>query len=278
MLALARDYSGRRTIGKSKLSNMPLQVRVLAHLEVTHRANLAFYLSIAELFSKEHAGNIGEDDANLLRVFTPILKLFTGKQAMEVVTEGLESFGGMGYIEGTMLPTLMRDAQVLSIWEGTTNVLCYDFVRALLKKENSIMPLQSLIKFFVSAFERIGTGEVNDKTFISSNKQIITSYLEIVAKLEEDTTVGFRKHLGELRTYCFGLARIYIATLLQLRALSSMRQNDIEISNRWTKRGLFISEDHDAKTDRRIGLDLDDTDQPRGVGDVDARGRLRARF
>lgn len=40
----------------------------------------------------------------------------------------------MGYIEGTMLPTLLRDAQVLSIWEGTTNVLCYDFVRALMKK------------------------------------------------------------------------------------------------------------------------------------------------
>jgi len=58
MLALARDYSGRRNIGKFKLNAMPLQVRVLAHLEVTHRANLTFYLSIAELFSKEHAGII----------------------------------------------------------------------------------------------------------------------------------------------------------------------------------------------------------------------------
>lgn len=70
----------------------------------------------------------------MLRIFTPILKLFTGKQAIEVASEGLEAFGGMGYIEGTMLPTILRDAQVLSIWEGTTNVLCYDVVRALLKK------------------------------------------------------------------------------------------------------------------------------------------------
>lgn len=46
-VALARDYSGRRTIGKAKLAEMPLQVRVLAHMEVTHRANLTFYLSIA---------------------------------------------------------------------------------------------------------------------------------------------------------------------------------------------------------------------------------------
>jgi len=39
----------------------------------------------------------------------------------------------MGFIERTGLPNLLRDAQVLSIWEGTTNVLCGDFVRAILK-------------------------------------------------------------------------------------------------------------------------------------------------
>lgn len=133
-IALARDYTSRRTIGKTQLNAMPLQIRVLSQMEVTHRANLIFFLSIAELISKEHSGRINEDEANIMRVFTPILKLFTGKQVMEVATEGLESFGGMGFIEGTMLPTIMRDSQVLSIWEGTTNVLCYDFVRALMKK------------------------------------------------------------------------------------------------------------------------------------------------
>lgn len=134
VIALARDYSSRRTIGRTKLSEMPLQLRVLSHMEVTHRANLIFYLSISMLMTKMQAETIKDDDANLLRIFTPILKLFTGKQVLEVCTEGLECFGGMGYIEGTMLPTLLRDAQVLSIWEGTTNVLCHDFVRALLKK------------------------------------------------------------------------------------------------------------------------------------------------
>jgi alkylation response protein AidB-like acyl-CoA dehydrogenase len=134
VVGLARDYASRRTIGKKRLSDMPLQLRVLAHMDVTHRANLLFYLSIGLLMTKHQADTIKEDEANLLRVFTPILKLFTGKQAMEVISEGLECFGGMGYIEGTMLPTILRDSQVLTIWEGTTNVLCYDFVRALLKK------------------------------------------------------------------------------------------------------------------------------------------------
>ena len=33
-------------------------------------------------------------------------------QAVSVVSEGLESFGGQGYMEDTGLPGLLRDAQV----------------------------------------------------------------------------------------------------------------------------------------------------------------------
>ena len=37
----------------------------------------------------------------LLRILLPLLKLYTGKQCMKVVSEGLESFGGQGYMEDT---------------------------------------------------------------------------------------------------------------------------------------------------------------------------------
>jgi len=55
----------------------------------------------------------------------------TGKQAVAVASEALEMFGGAGYIEDTGLPRLLRDAQVLPIWEGTTNVLALDALRGL---------------------------------------------------------------------------------------------------------------------------------------------------
>lgn len=116
LLALARDYSNRRVIGNIKLSENPLHLSVLSDMEVVYRGNLVFYLKIAELFSKEQAKIITAQEANLLRMMTPLLKLFTAKQAMEVVSEGLECFGGLGYIEGTGLPNILRDAQVLTIW------------------------------------------------------------------------------------------------------------------------------------------------------------------
>jgi hypothetical protein len=37
-----------------------------------------------------------------------------------------------------------------------------------------------------------------------------------------------------------------------------MRQVDIEISNRWAKRGLYTAERYKLKDDRTIGLDLND--------------------
>jgi len=48
-----------------------------------------------------------------------------------IASEALESFGGAGYVNDTGLPRLLADAQVLPIWEGTTNVLSLDTLRAL---------------------------------------------------------------------------------------------------------------------------------------------------
>jgi acyl-CoA dehydrogenase len=64
------------------------------------------------------------------------MKLTTGKQAVLVSSEVLETFGGAGYIEDTGLPVLLRDSQVLPIWEGTTNVLALDAIRALESGDN----------------------------------------------------------------------------------------------------------------------------------------------
>jgi len=69
-------------------------------------------------------------DAEQLRIVAPLAKLVTGRLAVASASEYLECFGGAGYVEDTGLPRLLRDAQVLPIWEGTTNVLSVDTLRA----------------------------------------------------------------------------------------------------------------------------------------------------
>ena len=64
---------------------------------------------------------------------TPVLKLFTAKECVALVSEGLESFGGLGYMENSRIPVILRDAQVLPIWEGTTSILSLDFANDIFK-------------------------------------------------------------------------------------------------------------------------------------------------
>jgi acyl-CoA dehydrogenase len=94
---------------------------------------LSFF--VVELIGKEESGAISQEEGHLLRMLTSINKLVTGKQGVVVASEVLEAFGGAGYMEDTGLPLLLRDSQVLPIWEGTTNVLALDTLRALAKEE-----------------------------------------------------------------------------------------------------------------------------------------------
>src|ERR1043165_5826643 len=128
-VALASDYGRKRVAFGAPLSEKPLHRDTLAVLEAETEAafHLAFY--VAELTGQSETGEISEDDALLLRVLTPVMKLTTGKQSVMVTSEVLEMFGGAGYVEDTGLPVLLRDSQVLPIWEGTTNVLALDALR-----------------------------------------------------------------------------------------------------------------------------------------------------
>ena len=142
-LALSRDYASKRFAFGAPLSEKPLHMDTLAGLEAEFEGafHLAFY--VAELVGRSETGEISEEDALLLRLLTPVMKLTTAKQAVAVSSEVLESFGGAGYVEDTGLPVLLRDAQVLPIWEGTTNVLALDTLRAL--NDDSLTAFRSVV-------------------------------------------------------------------------------------------------------------------------------------
>lgn len=77
---------------------------------------------------------------------TSVLKLFTAKDAMSLISEGLEMIGGLGYMENSRIPQILRDAQVLPIWEGTTNVLSLDFSKDIFKSySKNIQILKNLL-------------------------------------------------------------------------------------------------------------------------------------
>lgn len=132
-LSLAKDYARRRRAFGALLVDKPLHADTLASLEAEYAGAFCLaFRSAAILGTLEHdSAPDREHEERLSRALIPIAKLTTGKQAVAVTSEAIEACGGAGYIEDTGLPRILADAQVLPIWEGTTNVLSLDTLRAL---------------------------------------------------------------------------------------------------------------------------------------------------
>jgi alkylation response protein AidB-like acyl-CoA dehydrogenase len=130
-IALARDYAGRRVAFGAPLAGKPLHVDTLAGMQAEFEAAFHLTFFVVELLGQDETGALRGAEADLWRPLTPIVKATIAKQCVAVVSEALECFGGAGYVEDTGLPMLLRDAQVFPIWEGTTNVLSLDALRAV---------------------------------------------------------------------------------------------------------------------------------------------------
>jgi acyl-CoA dehydrogenase len=167
-LALSFNYAQKRVAFGAPLSDKPLHRDTLATLlaETAAAFMLAFY--VAELTGQSETREISDDDAFLLRVLTPVMKLTTGKQSVMVASEVLESFGGAGYVEDTGLPVLLRDSQVLPIWEGTTNVLALDTLRALQSGDNDLTAGLALFKTAVMrCFENVSDERLGEASQVA---------------------------------------------------------------------------------------------------------------
>ncbi|KQZ80063.1 acyl-CoA dehydrogenase [Rhodanobacter sp. Root561] len=130
-ISLARDFATRRQAFGRPLIEQPLHAQTLADMQAEFEGAFALAFEVAHLLGRVEHGTAAPHEAALLRLLTPLAKLWTGKLAVQVCSEAIECFGGAGYIEDTGLPQLLRDAQVYAIWEGTTNVLSLDSLRAL---------------------------------------------------------------------------------------------------------------------------------------------------
>lgn len=144
-LALARDYARRRVAFGAPIAEKPLHTETLADLAAETEAafHLAFFA--VSLLGREEVGEIDDAGRSLLRLVQPLAKLTTARQAVAGASEVLESFGGAGYVEDTGLPEILRDAQVLSIWEGTTNVLSLEAYRAI-QRADALPPFGAAVR------------------------------------------------------------------------------------------------------------------------------------
>jgi alkylation response protein AidB-like acyl-CoA dehydrogenase len=116
--------------GMSPIVQHPDVKRTLLTMKALTRISRAIAYSCAHAIDMAHASDGDEarhwqERANLL---TPIAKAFSTDVGVEVASMGLQVHGGMGYIEETGAASLLRDARIAPIYEGTNGIQAIDLV------------------------------------------------------------------------------------------------------------------------------------------------------
>jgi hypothetical protein len=98
-------------------------------VELEASLQLLFY--IVFLRERVQSERASEAERGLLRMLTALGKYSAAQLAVTSASRALEIVGGNGYVEDWPMARFYRDAQALTLWEGTTNILVLETFKAM---------------------------------------------------------------------------------------------------------------------------------------------------
>lgn len=130
----ALAYSERRSAFGGLITAYPMVQDVLLGLAVQAEAGLLLAFEAAQAFDEAQATTLDEADGparTWLRVATALAKYQTAEEANVAARAAIELIGGNGYTADHVTGRLLRDAQVLTVWEGPANIQALELLRLL---------------------------------------------------------------------------------------------------------------------------------------------------
>lgn len=226
----ATEYAQRRDAFGRKLVEFPMVQDSLGKLTAKMEVELMAVFDLIKLYDKVVANKASEEEVVLNRLFIAILKKETAEQAIHFAHEAIEMHGGNGYIEDFVTPRLLRDAQVLTVWEGTANILGLEIVRLVRKfnahklfvekmnlrlKDIPMSNLKSTVERFLTQLDEDLT------TFAALDEAMQTFEAKIIAQrmahvYESVIAIEMAEKMG---TRAVSLADVYLETTWNLRKL-----------------------------------------------------------
>ncbi|MBM7577822.1 acyl-CoA dehydrogenase family protein [Jeotgalibacillus terrae] len=127
----SKDYAEKREAFGAPLTQYPMVKDSLGKMAATLHAETVSVFELIALYDKVTDGSASREEGLLVRLLIALLKKETAENAIHFSHEAIEMHGGNGYIEDFVTPRLLRDAQVLTVWEGTANILALELIRLL---------------------------------------------------------------------------------------------------------------------------------------------------
>lgn len=285
-IAVAKAYALVREIGVGKgkrtpLFKHPLHMRTLANTTVDYHGMmlLDFYtlyiLGLDEHLSEANPLPIGGPAISLLpppkhlispllRVLSSLHKAYICETTIPLVFGCMESLGGVGYLinsesEHINLARIFRDACVGAIWEGTTDLLSSDTLRALQHPVAGKESLSALDWFVNDGLTLSKSGSLSEK--------VRGEWNTLKVRLERETQEDL---LPEARQVTFRIAEILMSVLYLVDAQVNPGREIEAMSKRYLARRGFI-DGQQGKENDSLDLDLAIVYGSKGVGEKMAK-------
>lgn len=133
-LSEARYVAQHRHAFGRRLADLPLMRRQLDKMALLTEQARSFGFQTAQALQRADGGDA--QARRLVRIMTPLIKFRACRDARTVTADGMEVRGGCGYIEEWSEARLVRESMLGSIWEGTSNIVALDVLRAIQREES----------------------------------------------------------------------------------------------------------------------------------------------
>ncbi|SEP92112.1 Acyl-CoA dehydrogenase [Virgibacillus subterraneus] len=189
----ARDYAMEREAFGNKLIAYPMIQETLVQLAVKLEVETSSTFKLINLFDKVMQKNSSAttNEQALLRLYIAILKKETAEQSIAFCHEAIEMHGGNGYIEDFVTPRLLRDAQVLTVWEGTANILGLEVMRLMEKFRIHEVFIQEMKE----QLETLPNGDLTEPLFTAIYD--LEKFMNKIQQMDERTRLMYPKKIAK---------------------------------------------------------------------------------
>jgi alkylation response protein AidB-like acyl-CoA dehydrogenase len=246
-LAVARAFARVREVGagrgaRMRLTDSSLHMKTLARMTAEYRRLMLLHMfTVYILGLSEHPTGNDADITPALRALTPpskhlepllrvlssLCKAYVCNSAVTLLYACMESIGGVGYLlneeqEYLNIARLYRDCAVTPIWEGTTDVLSTDFMRALKRPETGVQSIDALDCIIKQAFAFHGDA--------SSHRDVVQRWDNAKNLIAKESQADL---IGKARDIMWSVTEILMAALLHVDANNSSTAAEREIFQRY---------------------------------------------
>ena len=160
----SRDLAG--SPGPVSIIHHPDVRRMLMSMRAQIEGSRALAYVAAAMSDKAHHhadAEVRKQNQAAYEFLVPIVKGWSTELSLDVTSTGVQVHGGMGFIEETGAAQHYRDAQILTIYEGTTAIQANDLVGRKTYRDAGAVAKHFIAQVRATEAELLATGDVNLK-------------------------------------------------------------------------------------------------------------------